>query len=162
VSQDEGEGTEAAKGNHWLFMFRPETYELVKKHETLGVLKSHRARFSTLAPSDRFVSYVSRLQILDGHGVVESSPFESTESIFGDRSERYPHRAKVSFVETGLGRDGSKLLYGLSAFQEGLNTTPANTVLCKGGFLEITQEDYEWLVGCMRGTIQPEWEQQDA
>lgn len=143
---------------HWLLMFRPETYDLVKGHKTIGVLSGQRARFDLLSPDDKFVVYVSRARQLDAYGVVRSKPFLGREPIFGPKSERYEHRAKIDFLKTGLARDGKALLYGISVFGQGLTTAPTNVLFCSGGFLEITREDYEWLVGCMEGRIKPEWE----
>jgi hypothetical protein len=146
--------------NHWLFQFRPETYELVQEHGTLGVLNGHRKRFAEVKPGDAFVAYVSRVQLLDGHGVIDSEAFEAVDPIFGSGSEKYRQRARVTFLDSGLARAGGKLLYGLSEFQGAMKTTPANAIFCKGGFLKITEEDYAWLLGCMEGYIQPEWEHQ--
>lgn len=147
---------------HWLLMFRPETYELVKTHLTIGVLAKDCERFSKLRLGDRVIVYVSRARILDAYGRVASGPFTASDPIFGDKSGRYVHRARIQLDLTGLARDGKKLLYGVSVFEKGLTTTPANALLCSGGFVEITAADYDWLVGCMEGRIQPEWEHAPA
>lgn len=143
-------------------MFRPETYACVQEHKTIGVTANHQARFREIADGDRFVAYVSRSRLLDAYGTVTGGVFEGQQRIFGDKSKNYLYRAPVAFTETGLARDGSKLLYGLSEFESGLTTSPGNFLFCKGGFLRITEADYDWLVGCMRGEIHPEWEHADA
>lgn len=146
---------------HWLLMFRPETYELVKTHKTIGVLGGHRERFSAVRRGDLFVAYVSRVRALDGYGEVTGNPFVGAEPIFGPKSERYSQRARIEFAKTGLARDAKRLLYGVSPFEKGLTTSPSNLLMCSGGFIEITKDDHEWLVGCMEGRIQPEWENVD-
>lgn len=150
-----GEGLKTMR--HWLLMFRPETYELVKGHKTIGVVTGHRARFEALAPGDGVVVYVSRVQQLDAYGHVVGKPFHGIDPIFGPKSERYAHRARIELDRVGLARDAKQLLYGISPFAK-LSTTPTNKLLCSGGFLEITLEDYDWLVGCMERRIQPPWE----
>lgn len=144
--------------NFWLFMFRPETYECVRGHQVVGVLPTQGERFGEVAEGDPFVVYVSRSRLLDAHGVVVGAPFHDTSPVFGPGSEKYAFRAAVRLEGTGLSRDASKLLYGLSAFESGLSTSPANYIFCRGGFLKITGEDYHWLLGCMKGEIQPKWE----
>lgn len=146
-----------AAGRFWLLMFRPETYEFVKGHGTIGVLKRDKARFALIRPGDRVVAYVSRVRKLDAYGQVASLPFVGTEPIFGPKSERYTERARVEFARIGLQRDATQLLYGVTAL-ENSSTTPVNRLLCAGGFIEITSEDYDWLVGCMEGRIKPQWE----
>lgn len=145
------------RGRQWLLMFRPDTYERVKQHQTIGVLTGHRERFSRVRPGDRFVVYVSQVQQLDACGQITSAPFVASEPIFGPKSERYTQRARVEFTRTGLTRNAKQLLYGVTALETNA-TTPANKLLCSGGFIEITAEDYEWLVGCMEGRIKPQWE----
>lgn len=142
----------------WLLTFRPETYEGVKAHGTIGVLSSQGTRFAELGPGDRFVAYVSRVQQLDAYGEVTSETFLDNSTIFGAGSGKYVHRARVRFARTGLARNAKQLLYGVSVFQGGLKTTPANLLFCNGGFMTIKPEDYDWLVGCMEGRIKPTWE----
>lgn len=147
---------------YWLLMFRPETYELVKKHGVIGVVKGHAVRFAEVLPGDHFVVYVSRLGQFQAHGLVQSSSYTDTTPIFGPASERYCLRARVTFSETGFQRDGRQLLYGLSVFGKALTTAPTNLLFCSGGFMEITSEDFDWLLGCMTGRIQPKWEGTEA
>lgn len=143
---------------HWLLMFHPDTYKLVQQHHTIGVLGRYKQRFHEVTRGDPFVVYVSRQQCFDAYGKIESDAFQDTKPIFGPRSERYVWRRTVKLQKTGFARDGRKLLYGVSVFKGTLTTTPANMVNCCGGFLAISEEDYTWLVDCMEGRVQPEWE----
>lgn len=138
-------------------MFRPETYELVKEHQVIGVITGHRERFSRVRPGDRVVVYVSQRQELDAYGQITSNPFVATEPIFGPRSARHTQRARIELTRTELKRTAKQLPYGVTAL-ESPSTTPANWFLCSGGFIEITAEDHDWLVGCMEGRIKPKWE----
>ena len=51
---------------NWLFLFRPETYEDVRRLGFVGVRYDHRRRFADISEGDRFVAYISRLRVLDG------------------------------------------------------------------------------------------------
>lgn len=134
---------------HWIMMFRPETYELVKRHETIAVNPQHGPRFfREIADGDRFVIYVSHRRVIDGHGEIIGEPFVDTAPIFGEERD-YPHRCKVRFQQTGAAVDASgDVLWGLAPF-EGMEmkTTPTNYIFLKGGFLEISERDYQELVG---------------
>jgi len=133
---------------HWILMFRPETYAVAQEHGTMGVLHQHRRRFAEMAPGDRFVTYVSRKRVLDGRGTLTSAPFVDVTAI-GEGWAHYPQRCNVRFDQVDAGIDAKELLWGLSACQEGMKTTPSNLLFCKGGFMEITQQDYEWLTGLL-------------
>jgi hypothetical protein len=74
---------------HWLLMFNPETYEVVKERGVIGVLHMHRRRFGELADGDKFIAYVSRQQVLDGHGTIVGRPYEVIEPLWPGR-ELYP------------------------------------------------------------------------
>ncbi|MBI3927013.1 MAG: hypothetical protein HY319_15865, partial [Armatimonadetes bacterium] len=111
---------------YWILMFRPETYELVKKFETIGVLHMHRRRFAQLKRGDRFVTYVSRERLLDGHGELTSEPFVDDKPVFGP-GDPYPQRCRVRFLQTGARQDAKELLWSLSHFtQMTMKTTPTN------------------------------------
>lgn len=141
--------------NYWILMFRPETYELVKRHQTIGVLEAQQRRFSQMKSGDRFVAYVSRERLLDGHGELTSDPFIETTPIFG-AGQVYPRRCRVKFLETGGAKDAREILWGLSKFQEmPMKTTPTNYLKCYGGFMELTKKDYDWLLEVIRGTWSP-------
>lgn len=129
---------------NWLLAFRPDTYEKVKQHGTIGVLKNYRKRFAELAPGDRFVVYLTQKRVFDGHGVIDGEPFEAEDPIFGE-GQVYPHRCRVRFLETGAAREAGELLWFLEAFREVGNTSPTNMLFCKGGFMEIPESDFERL-----------------
>jgi hypothetical protein len=131
--------------NYWLFMFRPDTYEKVKAHQTVGVRHSNRRRFAKLAKGDRFVTYVSRAKLVDGYGQLTGDPFEDDTLIFAE-DQVYRQRCKVDFETTGVEKPAGDVLWGLSPFQGSINTTPTNLIFCKGGFIEISADDYRWLV----------------
>lgn len=138
---------------NWLFSFKPETYERVKKHNTVGVHKFHHKRFSLIAPNDRFIIYLSRVQVLDGHGFVSGQPYSSSEPIFGEGVE-YPCRCKVNFGSTGMGRPAKDTLWFLEEFRD-QKTHPANVLFCRGGFSEVGNNDFEYLERVLAGTESP-------
>ena len=130
--------------NHWLIMFRPETYAAAQEHGLMGVLNTHHQRFFELRPGDRFIAYVSRDRVLDSHGEVLGEPYqEAAEVPLG--WVRYTERVKVRFEGTGQRRDGRLALWGLSMVASGIKTEPTNLLLLKGGFLKIPVDDYNWL-----------------
>jgi hypothetical protein len=143
--------------NHWVLMFRPETYEKVKEHGLIGVTSQHHKRIEAIAPGDKFVAYISRERILDGRGEFTTASFIDTTPVFGVR-EDYPCRARVRFDQMGAKRDGKDALWGLSEFAEGIpKTSPSNMLFCRGGFMKITPEDYGYLCQVLDGTwIRPE------
>jgi len=139
---------------YWILMFKPETYKVVQEHGTIGVLANHGRRFADLAAGDRFITYVSRDRVLDGHGEVLSEPFDDTTAI-GAGWGFYPHRARVRLDQTGCARDAKELLWGLSPFQGGIRTSPGNLLFCRGGFMEITEQDYKWARSVLDGSWTP-------
>ena len=90
--------------------------------------------------------YVSRAKLLDGYGEVTSDPFVDDSLIFSV-DQVYYHRARVRFARTGGAVPAGDELWGLSPFQENLRTQPTNLILCKGGFIEISKDDYEHVAG---------------
>lgn len=139
---------------YWLFMFRPDTYEQVQKHNTVGVRDSVRQRFSALKPKDKFVTYVSRVQRLDGFGEIASEPFIDNTLIFST-DKVYQHRCKVKFKKTGADVPSGDILWFLEAFEGLSNTSPTNMIFCKGGFIEITAKDYRSLVDMIENPPSP-------
>ncbi|MBN1944777.1 MAG: EVE domain-containing protein [Bradymonadales bacterium] len=137
--------------NHWLFMFRPDTYKKVVEHGTIGVHHAKQKRFAALHGGDRLITYVSRDKLIDGYGTLVGEPYAEETHIFAP-DQLYPYRFRVQFEKTGLARPVGDVLWGLSPFQGEMKTTPTNLMLCKGGFIEITQDDYDWLVGWMGGS----------
>lgn len=129
---------------YWLFMFRPDTYDQVKKHTTVGVRDGVQKRFSELRPKDKFVSYVSRVQDLDGYGEIVGVPFVENTLIFS-KEKVYQHRCKVKFVKTNANVFAGDILWFLETFDGLFKTSPSNMIFCKGGFIEITEKDYRTL-----------------
>jgi hypothetical protein len=141
--------------NHWILMFRPETYEKVKEHGLIGVNSNQYKRIEAIASGDKFVAYVSRLGLLDGRGTFTSSAFLDVTPVFG-KTEIYPYRARVHFELTGAKKEGREMLWGISEFANGgLKTSPANMLFCRGGFMKITAEDYAFLSRVLDGTWTP-------
>lgn len=135
---------------HWIVMFRPETYALAREHGLMGALNMHHKRFAEIHAGDRFIAYISRDRLLDAHGEITSEPFQEASDV-PKGWVRYTERVRVRFDGTGAGVDARELLWGLSAFENGLTTSPANLIFCKGGFMEITATDHEWLRGVLAG-----------
>lgn len=136
---------------HWLMMFKPETYEIVKERHVIGVLHMHRRRFAALQHGDRFLAYISRQQLLDGHGTIVGQPYEDVERLWPGR-ELYPQRCRVTFSQSGAALPAKDLLWELDAWKlrtEPLNTQPWNMLFCYGGFMEVPESDYRRLVGLM-------------
>jgi hypothetical protein len=135
---------------YWLFMFRPDTYEKVKEHGTVGVRESVRKRFAEVRKGDRFVVYVSRAKLLDGYGEITSDPFEDDLMIFSE-DKVYPWRCRVAFDNVDAEVPAGDELWGLAPFEGLKTTTPTNMIFCKGGFVEISKNDYERVVELTRG-----------
>jgi hypothetical protein len=136
---------------HWLLMFKPETYEVVKEHGVIGVLHMHRRRFAELADGDKFIAYISRQQVFDGHGTIVGQPYEDLERLWPGR-ELYPQRCRVAFERVGAQAPAGDLLWELDAWElreKPLNTQPWNMLFCYGGFMEVPESDFERLVGVM-------------
>ncbi len=131
-------------------MFRPETYAEARNHGLMGVLHNHRRRFAEISAGDRFVAYISRERVLDAHGEVVGPTFQAVTAE-PPGWIRYTERAPIRFEETGAGIDARELLWGLTVCGEGIKTEPSNLLFCKGGFLEIPKEDYDWLRDVMAG-----------
>jgi hypothetical protein len=139
-----------ASVRHWLVMFRPETYVLAQAHGLMAVLHQHRRRFADVAAGDRFVAYISRQRVLDAHGEVTGDPYQDVADV-PEGWRRYTERAPVRFDRTGGGVDAKRLLWGLSVCEAGIKTDPANLLFCLGGFMEVPEEDYRWLVEVVEG-----------
>lgn len=136
---------------HWLFMFRPDTYATVTAQGVVGIRHEHRRRFAEVRKGDRFVAFVSKKGLLDGHGKIASDPFENDSPIFGTGTD-YPHRCKVAFDKTGAAVSVGNHLWELDAWASrtaGIPSHPANMLFCYGGFMEIPASDYEHLVETM-------------
>lgn len=134
--------------NHWLLMFRPETWQVVQERGVIGVLHMHRRRFAELAEGDPFIAYISKRMVLDGHGRVTSAPFEDLTPVFPGR-QRYPYRASVQVERSGVGADARELIWDLSIWPVPLKTQPWNMLFCLGGFAKIPESDYTRLLEAM-------------
>jgi len=126
---------------YWILMFRPETYEQAREKNLIGVLNSHRKRFANLSPGDKFVAYVSRICEFDALGEVVGRPYQDDTPVYPGW-ERYTRRCQVRFHVDGAHLGAKELLFELSSFQGPLKTHPANLIFCRGGFMEISMEDY--------------------
>ena len=131
-------------------MFRPETYGDVKVHGTIGVRTGARRVLRGLAVGDRFAAYLSRVQQFDGLGTVASEAFVDDAPIFSGDTV-YEHRCKVSFEDSGFARPVGDTLWFLSVFPQQMKTTPANYIYCNGGIMELSKDDFDFLVRVMRG-----------
>jgi len=54
----------------------------------------------------------------------------------------YMLRCNVAFEKKGGNRDAKTLLWHLGCWPEPIKTSPAKCLFCKGGFLEISDEDW--------------------
>ncbi len=140
---------------NWLLTFRPDTYEKVKAHQTIGVLKNHRMRFAEFTPGDRFVAYITQQRCFDSHGLIDGKPFEDCSPIFGE-GQLYPQRCRVKFNQTGAAAAAGDTLWFLDVFKDLDNTEPTNLIRCKGGFIEVSDRDYDYLRGLMSGAEKPQ------
>lgn len=131
--------------NHWLMMFRPDTYEVVKQRGLIGVLHMHRRRFAEVAEGDPFIAYVSKRMVIDAVGRITRGPFTDLESVFPGR-ELYPLRAAVEFDRVGADVPARELLWELDVWAERaepLKTQPWNMLYCYGGFMKVPASDFE-------------------
>jgi len=135
---------------HWILLFTPETYDLVKKHSTIGVRANVWKRFSEeMKTGDRFIGYISKKMTFDCLGAISGdATFEET-MLFHDE-KWFPCRRKVKFEKTGLSKPSSDLFHGIAPFNT-VNTGPGNYLMCKGGFVEVSQKDFNWLMAEIRG-----------
>ena len=131
---------------HWVLLFTPETYELVKKLSTIGVRSNVWKSFSeNMKPGDRFIGYVSKKMIFDCVGTISGdAAFE--ETMLFHYQKWFPCRRKVKFEKTGMAKPSGDLFNAVSPFNEA-NTGPGNYLMCKGGFVEIPKKDFNWLSG---------------
>lgn len=138
------------KMKHWIILFTPETYELVKEKSMIGVRANVWKSFSeNMKPGDRFVAYISKKTIFDGCGTIAGEAvFEESKMFHEDKW--FPCRRPVKFEKTGLKKPSQELFFGIEPFNE-LNTAPGNYLMLKGGFVEVSQKDFNWLMAEIRG-----------
>jgi hypothetical protein len=129
---------------YWILCFSPETYGVVKEKGVIGVRMNARKRFvEDMGSGDKFITYVSRIMKLDGWGTIESDAFAGEDNIFC-KDKVFPYRRQVCFEEVGLEKSADQLFFRVEPFNKA-NTQPGNYMMCKGGFVEISQKDFEWL-----------------
>ena len=135
-------------------MFRPETYEDVRSHGTIGVCSGARKILHEPSAGDSLVAHVSRLQHRDGVGTITGKPFvDDTAILSGDKV--YEERRTVDFDETGFPQPVGDTLWSVSCFSSETKTTPTNYVFCKGGIVELAEENSLLLVRVMKGDEPP-------
>lgn len=129
---------------HWVILFTPETYEMVKTKSLIGVRSNVWKSFSeNMKPGDRFISYISKRMTFDGFGTITSDAVFEDTKIFHEE-KRFPCRRKVKFEKTGLEKSSGDLFQGVAPFNE-VGTGPGNYLMCKGGFVEVSKKDFDWL-----------------
>jgi len=129
----------------WVVLFTPDTYEAVKRLNTIGVRSNVWKSFSEkMAKGDRFIGYVSKVMLFDSYGVISSdATFEENPAFPGDNL--FPCRRKIKMEKAGLGKPSGDLFNGVAPFNE-LSTGPGNYLMLKGGFVEISSKDFSWLL----------------
>jgi len=135
---------------HWIILFTPETYELVKAKSMIGVRANVWKSFSEkMQVGDRFITYLSKKMTFDGYGTIAGDAvFEETRIFHEDKW--FPCRRPVKFEKVGLNKPSAGLFNGVAPFNEA-NTGPGNYLMCKGGFVEVSQKDFNWLMAEIRG-----------
>jgi hypothetical protein len=128
---------------YWIFCISPVTYPGVTKYKTVGVRENAKKRFQAIKKGDAFIVYVSKEKAFRGYGKIESDAFEDKSLIFSEE-KIFPNRVKIKFENSNIVKPAKDLLFGLKPFQESWN--PGNLMMCKGGFIEIDKEDYQWLI----------------
>jgi len=130
---------------YWIIGFSPETYKIVKAKKTIGVRANVWKRFSEeLGVGDAFVGYVSREVIFDSIGKITGDAEFKEDMIFHDE-KFYPGRRTVEFEKIGIKKPAKELFDGIEPFNE-IRTVPGNYLMCRGGFVEILKEDFDWLI----------------
>jgi len=94
---------------------------------------------------DKFIGYISKLVLFDSFGTIQSDA--TFEEDFAFHPEKwYPGRRKVILEKVGLAVQARELFLGIQPFNE-INTVPGNYIMCKGGFVKISEKDFKWLYG---------------
>lgn len=130
---------------YWIIGFTPETYKVVQEKKMIGVRKDVWKRFSEeMNVGDKFIGYLSKVVLFDSLGTIKG---EATfEEDFAFHPEKwYPGRRKISFEKTGIKKPAMDLFWAIKPFDE-INTVPGNYIMCKGGFVEISKKEYDWLI----------------
>lgn len=130
---------------NWVVLFTPTTYESVKRLGIIGVRPNVWGPFSkTMSVGDRFIGYVSKTMIFDSYGFIDGAAITDEKPIFPGNS-LFPCRRRVRFEKTGLNKPSGDLFYGVAPFNE-LSTGPGNYLMIKGGFVEVSEKDFSWLL----------------
>lgn len=87
---------------------------------------------------------MSKVVLFDSIGTIKS---EATfEEDFPFHAEKwYPGRRKVNFEKIGLSVPARELFMGIEPFNE-VNTAPGNYIMCRGGFVEVSRKNFDWLL----------------
>jgi hypothetical protein len=101
----------------------------VKAHSTIWVRVGARTLLRELSVDDRFLAYLSKVQVLDGVGTVAGKPFEDSSRIFSE-DKVYKHRCHAAVDRTGYGQPVGDTMWSLSCFPAEMKTTPSNYVYC--------------------------------
>lgn len=135
---------EGVEMKFWIILFTPETYEAVKKLKKIGVRSNVWKSFSEkMTVGDQFIGYVSKKLLFDSLGKITSDASFEEDMIFPGE-KWFPCRRKVEFDKVGLKHPSGDLFHGVAPFNE-TNTGPGNYMMCKGGFVEVSKKDFDWL-----------------
>lgn len=130
---------------YWIIGFTPETYEVVRAKKMIGVRKDVWTRFSeNMSIGDKFIGYLSKLVLFDSVGSIRGDA--SFEEDFAFHPHKwYPGRRQVEFDSVDLKVPAKALFMGIEPFNE-VYTTPGNYIMCRGGFVEISKKNFDWLL----------------
>lgn len=129
---------------YWVLVFSPETYDIVKANNLIGVRENVRPRFEKeMSVGDPFIAYISRKIIFDAFGTIASHHQYSEKQIFGAKAV-FPCRREVSFEKIGINKPIGDLFWGVAPFNK-TAASAGNYLLLKGGFVEISKKDFTWL-----------------
>ena len=95
--------------NHWLMMFRPDTYDVVKERGVIGVLHMHRLRLAEVAERDSVIAYVSKRTVLDGVGRIARGPVPDLDPVFPGREPARELLWELDVWPSGASRCGPSL-----------------------------------------------------
>lgn len=130
---------------HWVLVFSPDTYDVVKQKLVVGVRHHFRKSFSEkIQEGDRFITYISKKIMFDGFGSFRSEAYFDETPIFHEE-KIFPFRRKIDFEVTDLKKRCGELFWGIEPFNR-INTSPGNWLMCCGGFVEISAKDFNWLI----------------
>lgn len=128
---------------NWILICSPDTYEIVKAKNIVAVRQNTWKRFSEeISKGDNFIIYVSKLCILDAIGRFKSDA-NFVEEMFNE--ERFfPCRRKIEFLSKNLAKPVGSIFSEIEPFRS-VNTGPGNFMVCKGGFVELSDSNFNKL-----------------